>query len=150
MFTLLYQVALKSQNFSLTAWMVRLRAALIREFFPTFSRFAHVVSRHGGVLSQVVNFNIPGKIANCSAGYYAFLFWWLKTDTRWMFDRQKKTPHRHSMCLIVLFLLFLLFLMGESAGKSEQSHSDLNSTVRGVLHAVFSDQTECGASWGTD
>ena len=36
-----------------------------RHFLNRFSRFMNFVSRCGGVLSQFVNFNGPGKIANC-------------------------------------------------------------------------------------
>ena len=38
---------------------------LSESFFSRFSRFVNFVSRYGGVLSQFVNFNGPGKIANC-------------------------------------------------------------------------------------
>ena len=36
-----------------------------RSYRRDFSRFSRFVSRYGGVLSQFVNFNIPGKINIC-------------------------------------------------------------------------------------
>ena len=74
-------------------------------------------------------------------------FLWLKTEGNRIFHRQKVPPHRYSMCHLIVICDFDFF-HGGIAAKSDHN-SDLNSTIRGVIHAGLGDQQECGTSWGT-
>ena len=83
------------------------------------------------------------------ADYYA-IFLRLKTDGSRAFDRQKKSLYRQSMCHLYRDYVIWVIFDGGISRKIRTELVGFDSTVRErVLHAVLSDQTECGTSWGT-